>query len=174
MSKPRLVLISDIYGNTTDNWMEEYRKKLTPYFEVIEYDSRVLAGITSLDQKEVHSEFINGGTERAVQNLLTHEPKASIILGFSIGGTIAWKFATENNKITSLHLVSATRLRNEITKPSSKISLYYGELEANGPTQSWFENFKLVPTIFDDQTHECYSLVESAKYICTMILSEII
>lgn len=174
MSKPRLVLISDIFGNTTDNWMEEYRKKLSPNFEVVEYDSRVLAEITSLDQKQVHSEFINGGTERAVQTLLRQEPEASIVLGFSIGGTIAWKFAIENTKITLLHLVSATRLRNEIIKPSSKIKLYYGELEANGPTQSWFEDFKFVPTIFDDQTHECYKQVESAKYICTKILSDFI
>jgi hypothetical protein len=171
MNKPRLILLSDIFGNSKGSWMDEYRSILTPHFQLIEYDSRVLAEITTLDQKQIHSEFVNGGIERAVQNLLRLESDGASVLGFSVGGTIAWKYALEIEHNISLHLVSATRLRNETEKPSSNIHLYFGELESNGPTQAWFENFHLIPTILEKEDHECYKATNSVKHLSSQLIS---
>lgn len=171
MSKSRLIILSDIFGNTPENWMIDYKNTLNSHFQIIEYDCRVLAEISSTDPDAVHAEFVTGGIERAVENLLKIESESSemTILGFSIGGTIGWKFACQH-KCRQLFLVSATRLRNEEVKPTTQITLFYGEFEANGPSKDWFERFKLVPVIFEKEAHEYYKTQNFVKSICSTIL----
>lgn len=172
MSKPSLVILSDIFGASSDTWMDEYRNLLSPYLEIIEYDSRILAEISDDNLEKVHAEFIHGGIERAVQNLLRLESRSSMILGFSIGGTIAWKFALENKHVESIHCVSATRLRKEENKPASEINLYFGEFETNGPSEIWFNKLAIVPAIFDNETHECYKSIKPTREVCSKMLLE--
>lgn len=171
MNKPRLIILSDIFGRTEEEWMKEYEGRLSPYFKIIDYDSRELAGISALPQSEVHAGFVNGGINRAVQNLISTPVLPDVIVGFSVGGTIAWKYALKNAN-PSLYLISATRLRNETTKPLSPISLYYGELEEHGPSSKWFQEFKLSPEIFEKESHECYKSQNSIERVCQRIIED--
>lgn len=172
MSKSQLIILSDIFGINQESWMDEYRERLNSLFEISEYDSRVLAGISSHDQDEIHAEFVNGGIERAVKSLRQLDLAEVTILGFSIGGTIAWKFALDNPNVHTIHAVSATRLRNEDKKPTSKINLYFGELETNGPSKGWFNKLGINPAIFESETHECYKSVKPSREVCSKILLE--
>ena len=171
MSKPKLIILSDIFGATKEVWMDSYRKYLSPFFEITEYDSRELAGILSSPQEEVHSGFVNGGIDHAVLSLQRLEQKVHGVLGFSVGGTIAWKYALENDHSPSLYLVSATRLRNETIQPITSISLYYGEHEMNGPSSEWFDEFKINPVLIKGKSHECYKQEVCIKQVCTDIIN---
>ena len=144
MNKPKLAILSDIYGNSKEHWMKEYVRILSPFFEITQLDSRELADIHLLPQSQVHGGFVQGGIERAAQNLISKDIQPKVILGFSVGGTIAWKYALSQSQ-SSLYLISATRLRNETSKPSSPINLFFGELEKNGPSSSWFKKLELNP-----------------------------
>ena len=70
------------------------------------------------------------------------------ILGFSIGGYIAWKAALEGLKVRNLTAVSATRLRFETTKPDCKIALIYGEHDTFQPSIDWYNRIELDKIIY--------------------------
>ncbi len=170
MNKPVLIILSDIFGETNEEWMKEYEVRLQQSFQVEVFDSRKLAGIQSTELSHVHNAFLNGGMEQAVRAIESFNLYPSAILGFSIGGTIAWKYAL-TNQVASLYLVSATRLRNEIETPSSDVSLYFGEDEANGPKEDWFNKMKLSPKISRGAGHECYKEKSTIELVCNDLLN---
>lgn len=170
MSKPVLIILSDIYGETNAEWMNEYKTRLQESFQIEVYDCKELAGIRSTEVSHVHNEFLNGGMEQAVKALNSLNLYPTAILGFSIGGTIAWKYAMTRS-VASLHLVSATRLRNEVEKPLAAISLYYGENEASGPTSDWFDKMNLSPEIVLDAGHECYKEIRTIELVCIELIA---
>ncbi len=170
MGKPRLLLLSDLFGGNP-KWIQNYIEILEPKFDIQYYDVLKLAEIDLLvDEKEIHNQFLNGGIEKAVTNLLNSEKENIAILGFSIGGTIAWKASLKGLKTTELVAVSSTRLRFETEMPNCKIKLYFGEKDLNSPKSQWFSEFGISNLIFENHDHLLYQEKENAFLICSNFL----
>ncbi len=170
--KPRLVILSDLWGKEKSDWISNYSELLNDKFEIQYYDCCELAEIdkNNYTQEILHHEFVNGGIEKAVDHLLKLEKDQIDVLTFSVGGTIAWKAALKGLNVSRLFAVSSTRLRLENETPNCKIKLYYGELDLNVPKGKWFEDLKLTNQIFEKQEHEFYLEEKNAIVICNAVL----
>lgn len=93
--KSRFIILSDLWGRDKSNWVSDYVELLRDNFEIQYYDCCELGGIdkTIFTEQSLHDQFVNGGFEIAVENLLNKEKGEIKILAFSVGGTIAWKAA---------------------------------------------------------------------------------
>lgn len=151
---PRLIILSDLWGNSNTIWSQN----LIPYFNIAYYDSRQLARLPSdlNSEKEIHQYFIQTGIYLAVQNICTIEKEPVHILGFSIGGLIAWKAALLGLKADRLFCISSTRLRFENLKPPTSIFLYFGANDENNPSDDWFDHHKIAPHLEPHQNHSVY------------------
>jgi hypothetical protein len=174
MVKPRLLLLSDLFGGNPE-WTKCYAEILNSKFDVQYYDVLKLANINSSnDEADIHNQFLNGGMDRAVERLLQLETKRVTVLGFSIGGTIAWKAALKGLTTDCLFAVSSTRLRYENELPECSIKLYFGEKDLNKPNLEWFLNLNVSYKSFDDQKHQLYLENNNAQLICDDIMLTII
>lgn len=163
-------MLSDLFGGNPE-WIQNYIEILESKFDVQYYDVLKLAHIDSLiNEKEIHNQFLNGGIEKAVINLLNSEKDNVTILGFSIGGTIAWKTSLRGLKVTELVAVSSTRLRFETETPACKIKLYFGDKDLNAPDDNWFLDLKISNQIIGNQDHLLYQEKENAFLICSNFL----
>ena len=81
--------------------------------------------------ENVHRAFIEGGIESSAAHLLHKEKEKSHYLGFSVGGTIAWKANLMGLPMKSLYTISSTRLRKEITRPDCLTRTLYGKSDTN-------------------------------------------
>lgn len=170
MKKPRLLLLSDLFGGNPE-WIQNYIEILEPKFDVQYYDVLKLAQIdSSTDEKEIHNQFLNGGIEKAANNLLDLERENVSVLGFSIGGTIAWKACLRGLKVIELVTVSSTRLRFENEISNCKIKLYFGEKDSNIPKYEWFSELGISNLIIENQNHLLYKEKENAFLICSNFL----
>ncbi len=170
----KLVILSDLWGEMKSDWLVEYSSILKNNFDLAYYDCRVLGKIDlhSTSKDVIHQQFINGGIETAVKNLLKKETGNVDILGFSIGGYIAWKAALEGLKVRNLTAVSATRLRFETTKPDCKIALIYGEHDTFQPSIDWYNRIELDKIIYADENHDLYTKPENARRISDSTLKQ--
>nr|WP_298002237.1 alpha/beta hydrolase [uncultured Flavobacterium sp.] len=171
--KKRLIILSDLWGYREHSWINTYSDYLKKSFDIQIYDCCVLGNIKTdpYTEKHIHQQFVDYGIEQAVQALLNLEKSEVYVLGFSIGGTIAWKAACEGLNVKQLYAVSATRLRYETTKPNLPIRLYFGENDLNSPTNDWFTKITCTPTLLSNQDHEFYTQKEFAASICKDILN---
>lgn len=172
--KPRLVILSDLWGKAKSSWVSDYVALLGDNFEIQYYDCSELAGIdkTIFTEQNLHDQFVNGGIEIAVENLLNKEKGEIIILAFSVGGTIAWKAALNGLNIKTLYLISSTRLRYEIQAPSCNLKLYYGDQDNYIPDVSWFMNFQIIPELNKNKSHLMYVEKDFIHLICDVILKD--
>jgi hypothetical protein len=168
----KLVILSDIWGNYENIWVENYIKNLEKYFEIQFYDSSKLAQIDTneLNEKKIHNQFIDFGIDKAVENLIKLETSEISILGFSIGGLIGWKATLLGLKVNQLFAISSTRLRFENNPPSCKIQLFFGENDPNKPNSQWFDSFKLYENIFKKENHDFYKKDTISMEICNKII----
>ncbi|WP_337968372.1 hypothetical protein [uncultured Flavobacterium sp.] len=85
--KPRLLILSDLYGGDNPEWIQQYIDLLEFKFEIQYYDTLKLASIDSvnLSESDIHAQFLNGGIDKAVETLLNLEKGKVLVLGFSIG-----------------------------------------------------------------------------------------
>lgn len=169
--KLRLVIISDLWGFENSHWIENYANILSSNFELIFYNSRELAGIDSniVNEREIHSEFINGGICNAVNKLLELENNEINILSFSVGGTIAWKATLKGLKTNNLFAISSTRLRYETEKPNCNVHLTFGGHDTYRPNKDWAENLNLKIDIITDGEHDIYTKSNIINGICERI-----
>lgn len=175
MKKPRLVILSDLWGIKQSDWLQYYIQHLKNTFYIQYYDCRVLGNLdlNENNEKELHSKFLNSGIDTAISELKKKEKLPAQILAFSIGGLIAWKFALETDKVKSLWLISSTRLRLENTKPNCYIQLYYGQDDPNRPKKNWFDQLELTPLLLKNKQHDIYTEASFASIISTeLILQE--
>ncbi|MTH14974.1 alpha/beta hydrolase [Flavobacterium sp. LC2016-01] len=174
--KPRLLILSDLFGGENPDGIKFYTDKLESSFDIQYYDVLKLANINAsgLGETEIHSQFLNGGIERAIENLLQLEKEKVTVLGFSIGGTVAWKASLKALKTDYLFAVSSTRLRYENELPDCNIKLYFGENDLNKPNLEWFFNLNVSNKIFDNQKHQLYLENNNAYLICDDILKAFI
>ncbi|MCZ4319882.1 alpha/beta hydrolase [Aequorivita viscosa] len=173
--KLRLVILSDLWGFNNLHWVNNYVKLLSDDFQLIFYDSCELAEIdkTNLTEKELHSKFTNGGIATAATNLSHLEKERVIVVGFSIGGTIAWKAGLSGLNISTLYAISSTRLRYETTKPNCKINLVYGAYDPYKPDRNWAEALKLKLEIIKNGEHDIYKNQEVFKEVCQQIKTQL-
>ena len=169
--KPRLIIISDLWGVEKSEWIKEYAKILEAQFEIQFYDSCDLGQIdkTEYEEPKLHHQFVHGGIEIAAKRLLELEKNSIDVLAFSIGGVIAWKAQLNGLKINNFYAVSSTRLRYEKNKPNFKIRLYYGEKDENQPTFDWFDSMGLHPKIYKYIGHSIYAEMKYINEICNDI-----
>jgi hypothetical protein len=171
--KPRLIILSDLWGWEQAQWEINYRNSLVSKYDITFYSCPELANIPTknITEKTIHQQFLQGGIEKAVNRLIQEEREAVTILGFSIGGTIAWQASLQGLPTRSLLLISSTRLRLETQQPKDiPIDLYYGALDTNKPDETWFNNFNLNLTLLPHQKHEMYRSKEISKMICKQLL----
>jgi hypothetical protein len=173
--KPRLIILSDLWGKEKSDWVSVYVKLLKNKFEIQYYDCCELGEIdkTNYTEESLHSQFVNGGIEKAVENLLKAEKNQIDILAFSIGGTIAWKSALRGLHVRNFFAVSSTRLRYEKEVPKGVIKLYYGENDNHKPNSNWFENYAVDFEIIKNNEHAFYTEKECTTSICNEILKKI-
>lgn len=172
MAKPKLLILSDLFGGGNPEWIKRYTDLLESKFDIQYYDVLELANITHSDltEMDIHNQFLNGGIDKAVENLLKLEKETVTVLGFSIGGTIAWKTSLKGLNISQLFAVSSTRLRFENQIPNCRIKLYFGEKDLNMPNSKWFSDLKISNQIFENQDHQLYLEKKNAFLICNDIL----
>lgn len=172
LDKPILYIILDMLSTDFETWFDLYFEQLEPMYNIFTYTPRTLGeidlNITAKD--EIHSEFIHGGIEKAVEKLNSMVTKEAIVLGFSIGGTIAWKASLKNKNIKELFLISPTRVRLEPKKSSSKINLYFGEDDVYKPNKDWFQKMNINPILIDKSDHEMYKDSLFALALCDDII----
>ena len=156
--KPILLIILDLFSTEEESWIDLYFEELEAFYDIYIYTPRFLEGIANDKQnkEQIHNEFVNGAIEKAVDKLIEMFQDNINVLGFSIGGTIAWKANLKGLKVDRLICVSATRLRNETEKPLSKIDLYYGKDDNYQPDSTWFKTLSIKAHIIENQGHEIY------------------
>lgn len=168
----KIIILSDLWGIEKSDWMLQYTSILEQYFEVHHYDCRELGDISKnkLSEKNIHTQFVNGGIDTAVKQLLQIENEAFAILGYSIGGCIAWKACLSGLKVQHLFAVSSTRLRYETEKPFVKIELLYGKKDRFKPDNNWFQKMKIKENVCQNEGHELYLKKEIAEDFCKRII----
>lgn len=172
-NKQRLIILSDLWGKEKSDWIMHYTSILKDYFNIEYYDSCDLGGVDKsiYTQKNLHQQFLAEGIEKAVENILKEETENAIVLGFSIGGLIAWKAQNAGLKAQSLFAISSTRLRYETQKSAGIIHLFYGEEDIYKPDRNWFNNMKIKERICKNEKHELYIKKEVAVDICKLIIA---
>jgi len=154
VKKPRLVILSDIWGNNRPIWVQN----LVAYFQVQYYDSRSLAEVPPhlTSEKEIHQYFIQNGIQIATKKIRLLEKGPVHLIGFSMGGVIGWKASLTGLKTKHLYCISSTRLRLESHKPNIPIVLFYGAMDTHAPNKTWFEKHHIQPRIIPNQDHQVY------------------
>lgn len=157
-TKKRLVVLSDLWGREKSDWLAHYSRILKHTFDISYYDCCELGGVDKSDYSEdsLHHQFVTGGIEKAVNQLLHFEKDKVNILAFSVGGVIAWKFGLVSDKIESLVCVSSTRLRKEENRPSGEIMLYFGADDEYKPQLDWFTKMHVKHELISKYGHEVY------------------
>lgn len=169
--KPRLLILSDLWGIQKSDWIRYYTTELKDSFELQYYDCCKLGelNISPYTEENLHQQFVQRGIKLAVENLGKLEQGKVNILAFSIGGVIGWKWAVNNPNAISLYAVSSTRLRYETSKPSGRIELYFGEEDPYKPKNEWFIKMNLDIYFENKKTHQIYMTPEFAKTLCKRI-----
>lgn len=171
--KKRLIILSDLWGKRKSDWLVNYTRILSHNFNIVYYDCCVLGEINTADYREenLHQQFLDGGIEKALEQLIELEKAPIDILAFSVGGTIAWKFGLLTGNIQSITCISSTRLRYENLRPPGNIALIFGGNDENKPSPDWFERLDLFPTILINEDHNCYSKKEIAANVCLEVIN---
>ncbi|MFK7979118.1 MAG: alpha/beta hydrolase [Saprospiraceae bacterium] len=167
--KQQLLILSDLWGIQKASYLPLYTTLLQPKYDIQFLDCCQLGKINTSNytQENLHQQFVNGGIEKAVKNLLKNYPQEVDILAFSIGGTIAWKANLASLKVRNLYAISATRLRYETEKPNSQIRLFYGGIDAYQPAKKWFDDLAITDYhIFEQEGHDIYQKSNIIQQIC--------
>ena len=172
--KPRLLILSDMWGLDHCDWITYYQELLDPAFSIRLLDSCDLGDVDATDGGEaaIHAAFTHGGIATAAQRLLDMEKEKVDILAFSIGGTIAWEAGMKGLAIGRLHAVSATRLRLQRKKPGFPVHLYYGSDDPFQPTADWFVKMGIAPAFIERGAHDFHTRPASARRIHATIMAD--
>ncbi len=166
--KPSLHIFSDIYGLKKEAWISDYVASLESNFNIQLVDIRDLANLQNLEDEKLHDAFIKTQKiEQILQKLNSIIKEPTQILGFSLGGTLAWKLALNNTNITKLTLISSTRIRVESPKPTCEIKLFFAEKDEFKPDSAWLRKQVITPTILSNESHNCYMNYNTCMLVCS-------
>lgn len=173
--KQELIILSDLWGKGKSDWVKYYTESLENHFEIAHYDCCDLGeiNISKYDEDSLHQQFINGGIEKAVENLVLKVNDQVYILAFSIGGFIAWKAMQSGLQSQNLFAVSSTRIRKEREKPAGFVQLYYGENDIFRPGEKWFRSLNLNSEIFKNEDHNFYQNKNAGIFISQQIIQHL-
>lgn len=165
--------MSDLWGKQNSDWVTDYIELLQNKFDVHFYDCCELGEIDTRRQTQelIHQLFLMGGIERAIKNLLEKEKEEVSVIGFSLGGLIAWKAALLGLKAKYICAVSSTRLRYETEKPQGEIELFFAENDPNKPGEDWFRLLRLEKYIIEKENHEFYKKKNRVEKICQKLIA---
>jgi len=168
----RLVILSDMWGTKKGLWITSYLGYLQQYFDITFYDCQQLANLDVRihSEENVHNAFVNGGIDTAVAHLLKKENESAHYLGFSTGGTIAWKANLLGLPMKSLYTVSSTRTRSEVEKPSCPTRTLFGDGDMYRPKSIWYENLGLKGELIKGFGHGMYADEKIIKKVCLDLL----
>ena len=171
--KPKLLILSDLWGKQKMAWLTQYIEQLENEFKVVFKDCRELGQVdtTIHEEKGLHESFVNGGINRAVSTLSADHIEYAALLGVSIGGTIGWKAISQGLKVQRYYGVSATRLRYETEKPDVPIWLYYGQNDPFISDTEWLKAMD-IKRRFLPLNHKMYYEQEVAKLVCQQIIND--
>jgi len=173
MSKPRIAIISDLWGFNNDPYVNTYIEKLYNHFDVDLIDAQLLGDINpNQNESELHQQFIESGIALASERLVQSNIHFDAIIGFSIGGTIGWNAIHSGAKVDALFALSSTRLRNETIAIKKVLKLYFGELEEHGPDANWFNRMKITPIIVPNFGHLLYREPSFIKTFCEDLIEQ--
>ena len=153
-----IVIISDLWGRRRSQWVNNFRELLPGSSEIQFYDACELGLIDLSEYSEdaIHSQFVDGGIDRAVEELIQRESVPKVYIGCSVGGAIAWKAALRGLKVERLVTVSSTRLRYETEKPNCPIDAFFGEFDTHKPGPEWFDRIALEQQTIPRGHHQIY------------------
>ena len=167
MVSAEVIILSDLWGVRNSPWLSIYQEELREHHSVRTIDCRELAGIDPhLESKQqIHQEFVQRGIDIATQKLADAGVEGSAVLGFSIGGLIAWKAALHGAAFKKIIAVSSTRLRYETDKPSIAVELFFGDQDPHRPNKQWFEQVNVIPELLVGD----HAMYRKPEYVKTLI-----
>ncbi len=173
--KQKLIILSDLWGTEKSNWIDHYMRHLVNYYDIEFYDCCDIAEVdkTTYKQEILHTQFINGGVDRAIHRLLEKNKESIDIMAFSIGGVIAWKATLLGMKTRHLYAVSSTRLRLEVVNPSCSVQLFFGENDLYKPDDDWFQKLNIKKHILEGEDHNVYQKEDFANTLCKVIMDNL-
>ncbi len=168
------MILSDLWGKEKSAWLTGYTQILKSSFEITYYDCCQLGGVSQSDytEEKLHQQFVDGGIERAVEKLIELERGRVVILAFSIGGTIAWRYGIRSGTANALVCVSSTRLRYETVKPNGPIVLYFGSQDPFKPDSEWLVRMGVEFEVLANSGHQCYRESKVATRVSKRIAEE--
>ena len=157
--KRKLAIISDLWGIRQSDWLTCYTDALQSSFDITYFDACELGDINLDDysQSYLHQQFVSGGIRLAAANLFKTVKSCDIIIGCSIGGSIAWQAGILGLPFNTLITISATRLRHETTKPTGEVYTFFGELDEYKPGEKWFQLIEVDRQIIPNIGHNLYA-----------------
>jgi len=172
--KPRLLILSDMWGKKRKDWFPSYIAQLEPHFTVDFIDCSELAKIDLpvFEENTLHHEYVRGGIDRAVKALSQETATYDALLAMSIGGVIGWQSLLKGLDAKRFYAVSATRLRYETDKPTCPIQLYYGSEDPFIPDSNWYRSLKIESTVLP-LDHEMYYEPELVELVCAQIIDDL-
>ncbi len=172
----RLVILSDMWGGKKGLWIASYLGYLQQYYDITYYDIQELANIDVVvgTDENIHRAFVEGGIETGVAHLLNKETVPAHYLGFSTGGTIAWKAGLQNLPMKSLYTVSSTRTRTEENKPNCNVKALFGDKDLFRPKLNWSEKLDVNTDIIGGFGHTMYTDEKIISKVCLDLLNNVI
>ncbi len=170
----RLLIISDLYGYQDCHWIDMYINQLESSFSIKLIDAPEIAEVDSSSKEKsiMHQQFLQYGINHAVTKLKDMIDKEDTILGFSIGGYLAYLALTKGAVAKQLIAISPTRVRQEERSPACATHLIFGQQDPFIPSESWLKKSPCTITIKQDAGHELYKETKHAFTICQALAAK--
>ena len=164
-----------MWGAKKGLWITSYLGYLQQYYDITYYDIQQLANLDVRvhTAENVHRAFVEEGIDTAVAHILKREAEPAHYLGFSIGGTIAWKAGLKGLPMKSLYTVSSTRVRAEEAKPECKTVALFGDQDMYRPKLDWHQKVGVKPDLIEGFGHTMYGDEKIIGKVCLDLLNAV-
>ena len=164
-----------MWGVKKGLWITSYLAYLQQYFDITFYDCQQLAHLDVVvhSEKNIHDAFVNGGIDTAAKHLVKKEKQPAHYLGFSTGGTVAWKANLMGLPMKSLYTVSSTRIRSEVSLPKCPTTVLFGDNDIYRPKADWYEKTKVHGELIKDFGHYMYTDEKVIQKVCLDLLQSV-
>lgn len=171
----RLVIVSDMWGVKKGLWITSYLGYLQQYFDITFYDCQQLAHLDVVvhSEENIHQAFVEGGITTAAAHLLKKEKQPVHYLGFSTGGTVAWKANLMGLPMKSLYTVSSTRIRTENKSPACPTTVLFGDNDIYRPKSVWYEETGVKGELIKGFGHSMYTDEKVIQKVCLDLLQSV-
>lgn len=171
----KLVILSDMWGAKKGLWITSYLGYLQQYFDITYYDIQQLSNLDVAvhTTDNIHRAFVEGGIDTAVAHLLKKEKESAHYLGFSMGGTIAWKAGLIGLPMKSIYTVSSTRIRAEESKPECDATALFGDTDMYRPKLDWHNAVGVKPELINGFGHTMYTDEKIIGKVCLDLLNSV-